>query len=239
MQCKIKAKILKDAIKAVSALVEEATFNASDNGISLKAMDASQIAMVSMEIPKNAFIEYPLTIDEKFCIDIKRLLEVLSRTKDETVEIETGTQMTLRFIGEGRKRTFNIPLLETGGNTRKEPTVIHDSFIEVEAGLLDTLIKDSQLAGDHITFEADTSFKVSSKTEINEFLAEYEPSDTVKLGGKAKAMFPAKFISDMVKAAENETKVKLNMASDKPMKLEYALDEVKVAYWIAPRIDSE
>jgi len=239
MNLKIKAKVLRDAIKAVNALVEEATFHATDAGISLKAMDASQITMVFMEIPKDVFLEYPTSIDERFCLDISRLVEVLSRTKDEMVEIETDTQMTMRFVGEGRKRTFKLPLLESETQTRKEPKVEHESFVVVDASLLDAVIKDSQLAGDHINFETTDVFKAFSHNETNDFIAEYEPCETVVFEGKAKAMFPVKFLVDMLKATEGATRVKLNLSTDRPMKMEYNLDDVKVAYWLAPRIDNQ
>ena len=41
------AKILRDAFTAISTLVNKATFNITADGISLRAMDPSRVAMVA------------------------------------------------------------------------------------------------------------------------------------------------------------------------------------------------
>ena len=43
------AKVLKDAFTAISTILDEATFNIGAEGISLRAMDPSRVAMVDLK----------------------------------------------------------------------------------------------------------------------------------------------------------------------------------------------
>ena len=79
-----EAKFLKDMMGAISILVDEATFDLSPEGIKLRAMDPSRVAMVDFEWPKNVFDEYSCNETMKMCVNISEMLKFLRRTgKDE------------------------------------------------------------------------------------------------------------------------------------------------------------
>ena len=52
---KVKSDILKALIDVTSPLVNEAKFNISKDGISLRAVDPAHVAMVELELTKTAF----------------------------------------------------------------------------------------------------------------------------------------------------------------------------------------
>ena len=51
----INAETLRDAIEAVSSLVDEVKFSISEKGVELKAVDPANVAMVSLKIGSEAF----------------------------------------------------------------------------------------------------------------------------------------------------------------------------------------
>ncbi len=82
------ARLLRNMISAISTLIDEATFNVSPEGLNLKAMDPSRVAMVDFEWPKTVFDEYACEQPTKMCINISELLKLLRRVgKDEYVEL--------------------------------------------------------------------------------------------------------------------------------------------------------
>src|SRR4030043_1698607 len=82
------AKLLRDMITSISILVDEATFKLDPEGIKLRAMDPSRVAMVDFEWPKTAFEEYTCTEPKKMCINITELLKLLKRSgKDENLKL--------------------------------------------------------------------------------------------------------------------------------------------------------
>src|SRR5512139_2043569 len=82
------AKLLRDMATAISILVDEATFKIDPDGLKLRAMDPSRVAMIDFEWPKTIFEEYECTEPSKMCINITELLKLLKRAaKDESVEL--------------------------------------------------------------------------------------------------------------------------------------------------------
>ena len=82
------AKLLRDMATAISILVDEATFKIEPEGLKLRAMDPSRVAMIDFEWPKTIFQEYVSTEPSKMCINISELLKLLKRIgRDEAVEL--------------------------------------------------------------------------------------------------------------------------------------------------------
>ena len=117
------APILKSAIDSIVSLVEEGEFEVKNDGLHLTAMDPSQISMVSFTMPKTAFSEYNILEETRIGINLAQLSSVLSRgKKGEKAEltVEDG-RLILKFYADKRKKTFKVPLIETGERLQKEP----------------------------------------------------------------------------------------------------------------------
>ena len=66
----------KAVISAVSTLVEEATFEATVEGISFRGMDPSHVALIDINWPNTAFEKYECDSDIKFGVRIEDTLIV-------------------------------------------------------------------------------------------------------------------------------------------------------------------
>ena len=55
----------------------------------------------------------------------------------------------------------------------------------------------------------------------------------------AKATFPLQYLEDMVKATSSASVITISLETDRPLKLEYEIEGAKVAYYLAPRIETE
>ena len=112
------APALKAAVDAIVCLVEEGQFEIKADGIQLKAMDPSQISMVSFTMPKAAFVEYNVPEEMKLGLDIGQLSNVLSRGKkgengDVKAEFEAGSpEITEMKSTTAAKATFPLQYLE-------------------------------------------------------------------------------------------------------------------------------
>ena len=109
------AKLLRDMATAISILVDEATFKIDPEGLKLRAMDPSRVAMIDFEWPKSLFQEYVSTEPTKICLNISELLKLLKRAgKDEAVELslDDKTGRLLVTITGKYSRNFTMPTLE-------------------------------------------------------------------------------------------------------------------------------
>ena len=74
-------KLLRDVLTAISTLIDEGTFNVSPEGMKLRSMDPSRVAMVDFTMQKSAFDEYVSDQNAKICINLGELLKLLKSGK--------------------------------------------------------------------------------------------------------------------------------------------------------------
>jgi len=240
------APALKSAIDTVVCLVEEGQFEVKKEGLYLKAMDPSQISMVSFTMPKEAFVEYSINEETKIGVDIGQLANVLARgKKGEKAELslEEG-RLVIRFYGEKHKRTFKVPLIETGERVQREPKIEFSNFATVKADAIKETLKDAKLISSHVRLQlSPEQFVVDVRGEGGDVKAEFDKGseDVSEINTKkgARATFPLQYLEDMVKATSSSSIVKINLETDRPLKLEYDVDGAKVVYYLAPRIETE
>ena len=73
------AQTFKRCIDAIAVLVEEAEFTLSDQGLTLKATDPSQISMIDFVLPKASFKEFPEAGNLKIGLDLGYLSQIMAR----------------------------------------------------------------------------------------------------------------------------------------------------------------
>jgi proliferating cell nuclear antigen len=240
------APALKSAIDSIVCLVEEGQFELGKDGLYLKAMDPSQISMVSFKMPKEAFVEYNVPEEMKLGVDISQLASVLSRGKrgeQAELSIEEG-RLIVRFRGEKHKRTFKIPLIETGDRVQKEPKIEFSNYADVKADAIKETLKDAKLISSHVRLQlTPEQFVVDVRGENGDVKAEFDKGsdEVIEINTKAgaKATFPLQYLEDMVKASSSTSIVRVNLETDRPLKLEYDIEGAHVVYYLAPRIETE
>jgi len=152
------AKLLKDMTTAISILVDEATFKIDTDGLKLRAMDPSRVAMIDFSWPKTIFEEYTCTELTKICINISELLKLLKRAgRDESVELslddKTG-RLQVKIMGK-YTRNFTMPTLEASEEEVPTPKISFNVKAKSTTASLSQAIEDAQLVSDHVRIEAD------------------------------------------------------------------------------------
>ena len=241
-------KVLKDAFTAISTLVDEATLNMGGDGISLRAMDPSRVAMIDFAMGKAAFDEYTCSEDLKLCLDVNELLKLVKRAgKDESVEILLEETGRLKILIRGRyARTFDMPTLEATEEEFPTPKIAFNAKATLTTDGIRQVLEDVVLVSDHVRIEADHD-GVLMKAKGDLMSADIElrkGSDAlseVQVKERSKATFSLSYLSDIVKAATSTADVvTLEFSRDNPIKLDFRQRyEGKLAYYLAPRIEVE
>ncbi|NYZ73591.1 proliferating cell nuclear antigen (pcna) [Candidatus Micrarchaeota archaeon] len=240
------APALKSAVDSIVCLVEEGQFEVKADGLHLKAMDPSQISMVSFTMPKEAFLEYNVSEEMKLGLDIGQFANVLARgKKGEKAElsVEEG-RLVVKFFGEKHKRTFKVPLIESGDRVQKEPKIEFKNSAKIRADAIKETLKDAKLISSHVRLQlTPEQFIVDVRGENGDVKAEFDKggSDLVELNSNspAKATFPLQYLEDMVKATSASSVVMVNLETDRPLRLEYDVEGAHVVYYLAPRIETD
>ncbi len=240
------APALKAAIDSIVNLVEEGEFEVKSDGLHLKAMDPSQISMVSFTMPKAAFEEYAVSEDTRIGISINQLSSVLSRgKKGEKAELnmEEG-RLILKFYADKRRKTFKVPLIETGERLQKEPKIEFKSQVKMKADAFKEALKDAKLVSSHVRLVLDPKeFVVEVRGDSGDIREEFELGGSevseIKTDKGARATFPLQYLEDMTKATSAASDIFINLETNKPLRMEYEIEGAKVVYYLAPRIETE
>lgn len=242
-----EAPFLKSAIDSVVNLVEEGAFEITENGITLKAMDPSQISMISFSMEKSSFETFEITEPRKLGLDISQFSNILARgKKGEKVELslEDG-RLSICFSAEKKKRTFKINLLDIGTGVQKEPAIQFENSVTLNADAFKEILKDAKLISSHVKLMLNASdFIVEVKGDTGHLKDEFSKGSQEVIDLKsgengAKSTFPLQYLEDMVKATSASTALTIFLETDKPLKVFYELFGAKITYYLAPRIENE
>lgn len=243
------AKLLRDMITSISILVDEATFKLDPEGMKLRAMDPSRVAMVDFEWPKTVFEEYQCDTPTKMCINITELLKLLKRAgKDEVVELilddKTG-KLQVKISGK-YARNFTMPTLEASEEEVPTPKLTFNVKVKATTSGLSQAIEDAQLVSDHVKVEADAEKLVLNAAGdlMGAEISLQKGTDTIlDLEAKepSKATFSLSYLSEIIKAASATSDIgTLEFSSDMPIKLDFQqAKEGKLTFYLAPRIETD
>jgi len=243
------AKLLRDMITSISILVDEATFKLDPEGIKLRAMDPSRVAMVDFEWPKTVFEEYACAEPTKMCINISELLKLLKRAgKDEIVELsldEKTGKLQVKISGK-YARNFTMPTLEASEEEVPTPKINFNVKAKTTTQGLSQAIEDAQLVSDHVKIEADNEKVVfnASGDLMGATITLQKGSDTLlDLEAKepSKATFSLSYLSEIIKTSSATSDIAtLEFSSDMPIRLDFQqAKEGKLTFYLAPRIETE
>ena len=240
------AKLWKNLIGAISTLIDEGTFDIDKNGIKLRAMDPSHVAMVDFEWPKTVFDDYTCDTPTKLCINISEMLKFLKRIgSNESLELSVDPQARLNMILTGKyKRTFNMATLEPITEEIPAPKISFNAIAKLSTSCLKNAMDDISTVSDHIQFEITpkklvmraSGYLGSAAVEVG---TDSEDLLSLSIKENSKATFSLNYLSETIKAASTVSDVvTLEFSKDMPIRLTFEMQEGKLQYYLAPRIEN-
>ena len=114
----------------------------------------------------------------------------------------------------------------------------------MSGGAFKELLRDAALISSHVTLDAkDNKFLVEVHGDSADLQAENddvgEDVKSITCKNPARATFPLQYLEDIIRACPEGNELKINLKSNAPVKIEYDVENAKVAYYLAPRIDTD
>jgi len=241
------ARTWRNYMSAIATLVEEATFDVKPEGIALRAMDPSHVAMVDFENLKTAFQEYSCDEAMKLCVDVGDVLKLMRRVESgETLELAHDPQaghLSMKLLGKYVRR-FSVPLLQPATSDVPVPKLSFDAKVKMDADCLNDAISDIGGVSEQVRLEANPErFVMTGLSETGNVVVEFEKSNEAVLDfdvkSETKALYGVSFLQDIIRAGTSTSKVvTVEFSNDKPVKLNFELpSEGKLTYYLAPRLE--
>ncbi|HEV8289558.1 MAG TPA: proliferating cell nuclear antigen (pcna) [Candidatus Norongarragalinales archaeon] len=240
------AKFFKQCIDAIVNLVDEGSFQVTSHGIHLRTMDPSQIAMIDFTLPKEAFKKIDADHEQTIAVNLVDLSKILARVRtDDKLNIsleEKDNKLELEFSGAS-KRHFKLPLLDLNTPLPREPKIQFDSTIKIEGSSFKEMLKDAGLLSSHVVLQADDSeLVVEAHGDSGDLRIETKKDggkiSEMKVHGKSRAMYPFEYLDDMTRACQDGEHIEVSLKTDAPVRIAYNVGLAKLAYYLAPRVET-
>lgn len=231
---------------AVKTLVEEATFDATGEGLTFRAMDPSHVALVDLSWPLTAWEKYECDKPTKFSLRVEDLVKLIGRseTKD-SIEISATEEdaISVKFTN-GYKREFTIHLIESSGGAAPLPKLEFDTKATLTKTILEKVLGDISVVSDQVTIQASKDkLTFSGKSDVGKAEIGLLKNDAdvldLQVGTDSKATYSIDYILGILKALGGVTDtVQMELSTKKPVRLQLKLNDqgATIWYFLAPRV---
>ena len=241
---KVKSEVLKGIIDVTSPLVNEAKFNITPKGITLRAVDPAHVAMVDLEVKDKAFDEYKAT-EMELGIDMDKLGGIMRlSSSDDIVSLEYDEESN-RLIVKIGNLVRKMGLIDTAGMPDpKMPNLNLPGKVVLKASELNQGVRASESVSDHLALTVNKdNFELYAEGDTDTVNLKL-PKDLVidiSTTSKCRSLFSIDYFSNMIKPVKGEDPITIQIGNDNPIKVEFDIAEKKghVTYLLAPRIESE
>ncbi len=230
---------LQRAIGAVSPFISEGNVRFNSQGIFLRETDSSQIVLVDLFFPKGFFSKF--AVEPAFVgVDISELNRILQRSQQNdflSIDLK-DSELVLGFEGDVSRR-FHLPLIDVPKDEPSLPTAKFDAVVQVSARVFKEALKDAALFGSSVVLRSkDQSFVVESKGNQGLLRSTATQSGVVSVKSSSEVVgkFNLTFLQNIVKEAENEKRITLELKTDSPMKISYQIGEIGIQFYLAHMI---
>jgi proliferating cell nuclear antigen len=240
----INAELLKDAIASLAVIVDEVRFRIKPEGISVKAVDPANVAMVIFELGSSAFDEYSAD-ESEIGIDLNKITDLLGITdKGDTVrmELEEGNHKLLIDVGG---LSYTLSLLDPS-TIRAEPRVPQlelPAKVVMNGADLRRAVKAAEKISDHMLMGvAGDTFFMEAKGDTDQVRLEMGRDQLIDLKtGEASSLFSLDYLTDIVKPTNKVNEVSLSLGRDFPVIIDFEIANGagRISYLLAPRIESD
>ena len=222
---KIKAKLLKSYIKAVSKLDNEPCLNIRKDGMNTISVDPAHVSIISVNVPASddlVITEEPIS----FCIDSKQFDKYLGSYKADSILDFTADGETCK-VSDGKIK-FTARLL-----TQKDSPKVPRLTLPATATIPTKDVKAVMSAKyDTIKVSANNGiFTVSAGDESDSI----EVTNQTEFKESAKAQYPSDYLANALLGEE----LTINFGDDLPCLITPEVEGMEVTLLIAPRIEND
>ncbi|MGC8645185.1 MAG: DNA polymerase sliding clamp [Thermoplasmata archaeon] len=244
LQIKVDAKTIREFSNLILTLVQEARVDFKPDGISSKVMDPARVAMIALEIKKDAFQEFNVDGEDSLGLDIEKMRNFLRLTgPNEIIDMKFDGKRISMKIGN---LSASIPIIDPSTlTTPKIPTIEPQDKIVTDLSLLATGIKAAEGISEVVTFtmksdEMRIYAKGETESETTEMTVPRSQAKEYIFTSDARSSFALEYLTKFLRALESTEEVSIALGNDYPLRMEAPIlnGKGKVTFLIAPRIEN-
>ena len=240
----------KAVTSAIQTLVEEATFDVNQDGVTFRAMDPSHVALIDLFWPSADFQKFSCEKPDRFTARMEDFSKLIRRAENkDSVEISRAGSESLNIkLSNGYRREFELHLIESSQSNTPLPKLTYDSKFVTTEPAFDRILNDVSAISNYISIEAGTNKITFSgkgdtgKANVVLEVAEGGKGDLVSLvtTKESRSNYSIEYLLKITKSAgaASDT-INFEYSSKMPLRMDFKLGENSngyIRFYLAPRV---
>ncbi|OHT09382.1 proliferating cell nuclear antigen [Tritrichomonas foetus] len=249
--------LFKKTLDALRELVEEANIDCNETGLSLQAMDASHVALVSMHLNHKYFDQFKCSQTTTLGVNLGAIQKILKCGDSQDVLTlrtnEENTELKFQFENGGRYFEFSMNLMDIESEHLAIPDSEPEASVTLPSSEFQKICRDLTQFGDTVKISVKpktVTFSLSGNTgngavTLSSFdSASDDNAVEIKCdtdGEPLELSFALRYLNFFTKAAPLSEKVTLELSNNRPLLVMFQLDDDAgyIKYHLAPKVDDE
>lgn len=247
--------VLKKIIDAMKDIVSDANLDCAETGISLQAMDASHVSLVTLALRPELFSLYRCDSSKSLGVNFVSLSKIMKcASNDDTISIKNEDEKEdIQFVFESSDKItdFQMKLMHIDADHLGIPDTEYMATITMPSSEFARICRDLQIIGEtccisaskqgvRFSVEGDLGSGNITLRETAESDAKEEEKVRIKIEAALELTFALNYLNMFTKATPLSPTVTLKMAPDIPLVVEYPIEGAgHIRYYLAPKIDDD
>jgi proliferating cell nuclear antigen len=242
----------KKIVEAIKDIVTDINFDCNSNGISVQAIDASHVSLVSLVLRSEGFESYQCDNPISLGINLSSLYKILKcSSSEDSITISCGDDpesLSITFESQEKDRSsqFHLRLIQIDPEQLGIPDTEYNATICLTSVEYRRICTDMSTLGDTmdiavskegLKFEIDGDIGKGSIT-LHQPLKETSIDENIKLGisEPVKMTFALRHLNSFAKATPLSDKIIIRMSKDVPLQLHFKIYNLGfIRYYLAPK----
>jgi len=252
----VQGNLLKKVLESLKDLLNEATWDCSDTGIQLQAMDNSHVSLVSVNLRADGFDKFRCDRTLSMGMNLTSMSKILRcAANDDIITVKAQDQadtVTFMFESPNQEKVsdYEMKLMNLDQEHLGIPETDYSAVIKMPSGEFQRVVRDLSQFGESVVISCTKEgVKFSAAGDIgtgNIKLAQTanvdkeEEAVIIEMQEPVTLTFACRYLNMFTKASCLASQVSLSMSPDVPLVVEYNIGEIgHVRYYLAPKIEDE
>lgn len=248
--------LFKKILDALRELVEEANIDCNETGLSLQAMDASHVALVSMHLNRKYFDSFECKTNLTLGVNLGSIQKILKcGDTDDVLTLRTNedsTELKFQFENGGKYFEFSMNLMEIDSEHLSIPESEPEASIKMSSNEFLKICRNLTQFGDTVKISVkknEVTFSLNGNTgsgaaklssleadgDSKQVEIKTDSSDPLDLS------FALRYLNFFTRASPLSENVTLELSKDRPLLAKFELDDNAgyIKYYLAPKVDED
>ena len=239
-----RQELMSKIAEILGLVVEDARFDFAEDGLHIRVVDPSHVAMIKLDVDAAAFDTWEID-DSKIGLDIRKLKETLDLGgANDLIEFSYGEETGVMTINLGNIDRNIRPLDDSIMNPPAVPELEFPCKTVINGAEFSQALRAARLVGDLVNFSlSEDSFTIHVQGSADSVTVVFDKEElhSIECTEPARSQYSLTYLVPMGKIFGAIDQVSLGFGENFPLSMTFSLFDgaVEVQHFLAPRVESD